>query len=104
MAIDNLKSNPAYKQEVYAKIPIHFMEIDRKRNLKSSEWAPGSGSLDTDHIRPEETGTAILGIQLYELQNELFNLVDEYYESHKQGRILLPPLQQKYRCPELGYQ
>ncbi|MBW0466400.1 hypothetical protein O181_006115 [Austropuccinia psidii MF-1] len=28
--LDNFKSNPAYDPEVAAKIPIHFMEIDRR--------------------------------------------------------------------------
>ncbi|MBW0571370.1 hypothetical protein O181_111085 [Austropuccinia psidii MF-1] len=38
--LDNVKSNPAYDPEVEAKIPIHFMEIDRKKNVRFSEWAP----------------------------------------------------------------
>ncbi|MBW0524737.1 hypothetical protein O181_064452 [Austropuccinia psidii MF-1] len=29
--LDNIKRNPAYEPEVGAKIPIHFMEIDRKK-------------------------------------------------------------------------
>ncbi|MBW0581769.1 hypothetical protein O181_121484 [Austropuccinia psidii MF-1] len=29
--LDNVKSNPAYDPEVAAKIPIHFMEIDRRK-------------------------------------------------------------------------
>ncbi|MBW0526766.1 hypothetical protein O181_066481 [Austropuccinia psidii MF-1] len=29
--LDNFKSNPAYDPEVAAKIPIHFMKIDRGR-------------------------------------------------------------------------
>ncbi|MBW0544272.1 hypothetical protein O181_083987 [Austropuccinia psidii MF-1] len=28
---DNVKRNPAYDPEVAAKIPIHFMEIDRRK-------------------------------------------------------------------------
>ncbi|MBW0548139.1 hypothetical protein O181_087854, partial [Austropuccinia psidii MF-1] len=35
--LDNVKINPAYDPEVEAKIPIHFMEIDRKRNFRFSE-------------------------------------------------------------------
>ncbi|MBW0567767.1 hypothetical protein O181_107482 [Austropuccinia psidii MF-1] len=35
--LDNVKSNPAYGPEVAAKIPIHFMEIDRKKNFRFSE-------------------------------------------------------------------
>ncbi|MBW0524556.1 hypothetical protein O181_064271 [Austropuccinia psidii MF-1] len=35
--LDNSKSNPAYDPEVAAKIPIHFMEIDRRKNFRFSE-------------------------------------------------------------------
>ncbi|MBW0562811.1 hypothetical protein O181_102526 [Austropuccinia psidii MF-1] len=41
--LDSVKSNPAYDPEVAAKIPIHFMEIDRKKKFRFSEWAPESG-------------------------------------------------------------
>ncbi|MBW0577488.1 hypothetical protein O181_117203, partial [Austropuccinia psidii MF-1] len=34
--LDNIKSNPAYEPEVAAKIPIHFMEINRKKNFRFS--------------------------------------------------------------------
>ncbi|MBW0475605.1 hypothetical protein O181_015320 [Austropuccinia psidii MF-1] len=43
--LKNFKSNPAYYPEVAAKIPIHFMEIDRSKNLRFSEWAPDRGTL-----------------------------------------------------------
>ncbi|MBW0571046.1 hypothetical protein O181_110761, partial [Austropuccinia psidii MF-1] len=43
--LDNVKSNPAYDLEVAAKIPIHFMEIDRRQNFRFSEWEPGSDTL-----------------------------------------------------------
>ncbi|MBW0495940.1 hypothetical protein O181_035655 [Austropuccinia psidii MF-1] len=33
--LDNVKSNPAYDPEVAAKIPIHFMEIDRRKTSDS---------------------------------------------------------------------
>ncbi|MBW0492636.1 hypothetical protein O181_032351 [Austropuccinia psidii MF-1] len=36
--LDNVKSNPAYDPEVAAKIPIHFMEIDR---MKTSDYLNG---------------------------------------------------------------
>ncbi|MBW0562471.1 hypothetical protein O181_102186 [Austropuccinia psidii MF-1] len=45
--LDNVKSNPAYEPEAAAKIPIHFMEIDRRRNFRFFEWAQGSGTLDS---------------------------------------------------------
>ncbi|MBW0477619.1 hypothetical protein O181_017334 [Austropuccinia psidii MF-1] len=35
--LDNLTRNPAYDPEVAAKISIHFMEIDRKKNIRFSE-------------------------------------------------------------------
>ncbi|MBW0500047.1 hypothetical protein O181_039762 [Austropuccinia psidii MF-1] len=53
--LDNVKRNLAYDPEIAAKITIHFMEIDRKRNFRFSEWAPESGTPDTDYIGPEET-------------------------------------------------
>ncbi|MBW0464929.1 hypothetical protein O181_004644 [Austropuccinia psidii MF-1] len=40
--LDNVKSNSAYDPEVAAKIPVHFMEIDRRKNFRFSEWAPGN--------------------------------------------------------------
>ncbi|MBW0546943.1 hypothetical protein O181_086658 [Austropuccinia psidii MF-1] len=35
---DNVKSNPAYDPYVAVKMPIHFMEIERKKNFRFSEW------------------------------------------------------------------
>ncbi|MBW0475466.1 hypothetical protein O181_015181 [Austropuccinia psidii MF-1] len=49
--LDNSKSNLCYDPEVAAKIPMHFMEIDRKKNFQFSKWAPESGTpdgVDTD--------------------------------------------------------
>ncbi|MBW0494110.1 hypothetical protein O181_033825 [Austropuccinia psidii MF-1] len=46
--LDNVKRNPAYDTEVAAKIPIHFMEIDRRKNFKFFEWAPESGNTDSE--------------------------------------------------------
>ncbi|MBW0584019.1 hypothetical protein O181_123734, partial [Austropuccinia psidii MF-1] len=60
--LDNVKSNSAYDPEVAAKIPIHFIEIDRRRNFRFSEWAPGSGTLDSGNTDSEGTETPILGI------------------------------------------
>ncbi|MBW0536920.1 hypothetical protein O181_076635 [Austropuccinia psidii MF-1] len=67
--LDNVKRNPAYDPEVAAKIPIHFMEIDRRRNFRFSEWAPGSGTLDIGNTDSEGTETPILGISWSELHN-----------------------------------
>ncbi|MBW0553074.1 hypothetical protein O181_092789 [Austropuccinia psidii MF-1] len=93
--LDNVKSNPAYDPEVVAKIPIHFMEIDRRKNFRFSEWAPGSGTLDSGNIDSEGIETPILGISSSELHNELFSAVLMSYAKHKQCGTLLQLLQQK---------
>ncbi|MBW0462205.1 hypothetical protein O181_001920 [Austropuccinia psidii MF-1] len=87
--LDNVKRNPAYDPEVAAKINIHFMEIDRKKNFRISEWAPGSGTLDSENTDSEGTETPILGKSSAELHNELFNAVMKTYSKHKQCGILL---------------
>ncbi|MBW0585681.1 hypothetical protein O181_125396 [Austropuccinia psidii MF-1] len=51
--LDNVERNPAYDPEV--KIPIHFMEIDRRRNFRFSEWAPGCGTLESGNTDSEGT-------------------------------------------------
>ncbi|MBW0482158.1 hypothetical protein O181_021873 [Austropuccinia psidii MF-1] len=58
--LDNFKSNPAYVPEVAAKIPIHFMEIDRRKNCKSSALAPESGTPDSENTDSKGTETPIL--------------------------------------------
>ncbi|MBW0476951.1 hypothetical protein O181_016666 [Austropuccinia psidii MF-1] len=73
--LDNIKSNPAYDPEVSAKTPIHFMEIDRKKNLRFSGWAPESGSLESANTDSEWAETPILGISSSELHNEFFSAV-----------------------------
>ncbi|MBW0520728.1 hypothetical protein O181_060443 [Austropuccinia psidii MF-1] len=102
--LDNVKSNPAYDPEVAAKIPMHFMEIDRKKNFRLSEWAPESRSLDSGHTDSEGRETPILEIGSSELHTELFNAVMRTYAKHKQCGILLQLLKQKYRSPELESQ
>ncbi|MBW0498062.1 hypothetical protein O181_037777 [Austropuccinia psidii MF-1] len=53
--LDNVKSNPAYDPQVAAKIPINFMEIDRKKNFRFSEWAPESATPDSRNTDSEGT-------------------------------------------------
>ncbi|MBW0534923.1 hypothetical protein O181_074638 [Austropuccinia psidii MF-1] len=65
----NVKSNPAYDPEVAAKIPNHFIGIDRKKNFRFSEWAPESGTSDSGNTDSEGTETPILGISSSELHN-----------------------------------
>ncbi|MBW0466855.1 hypothetical protein O181_006570 [Austropuccinia psidii MF-1] len=102
--LDNGKRNPGYDPEVAAKIPIHFMEIDRRRNFRLSEWAPGSGTLDSGNTDSEGTETLILGISSSELHNECFSAVLKSYAKHKKCVILLKLLPQKYGSPELKSQ
>ncbi|MBW0479037.1 hypothetical protein O181_018752 [Austropuccinia psidii MF-1] len=101
--LDNIKRNPPYDPEDAAKIPIHFMEIDRTKNLIFSEWAPESGTSDSGNTDSEGTETPILGISSSELHNEFVSAVLKSYAKHKQCGILLQLLQQKYRSPELEF-
>ncbi|MBW0504703.1 hypothetical protein O181_044418 [Austropuccinia psidii MF-1] len=80
------------------------MEIDRRRNFRFSEWAPGSGTLDSGNTDSEGTETLILGISSSELHNKFFSAVLKSYAKHKQCGILPQLLQQKYRSPELESQ
>ncbi|MBW0497472.1 hypothetical protein O181_037187 [Austropuccinia psidii MF-1] len=87
--LDNVRSNPAYDPEVAAKIPIHFMEIDKRKNFRFSEWAPGSGTPSSGDTDSEGTETPILGISSSELHNKFFNSVMKTYAKHKKCGILL---------------
>ncbi|MBW0563530.1 hypothetical protein O181_103245 [Austropuccinia psidii MF-1] len=73
----NVRSNPAYDPEVAAKIPIHFMEIDRRQNFRCSEWETGSGTLDSGNTDSEGTETPILRISSSELHNEFLQCSTE---------------------------
>ncbi|MBW0556553.1 hypothetical protein O181_096268 [Austropuccinia psidii MF-1] len=68
--LENVKRNSAYEPEVAANIPIHSMQIDRRKNFRFTEWAPESGTLESEDTEPEGTETPILGIGYSELQNE----------------------------------
>ncbi|MBW0537875.1 hypothetical protein O181_077590 [Austropuccinia psidii MF-1] len=74
------------------------------KNFRFSEWAPGSGTLDSGNTDSEGTENPILGISSSELYNEFFSTVLNSYAKHKQCGILLQLLQQKYRSPELESQ
>ncbi|MBW0478960.1 hypothetical protein O181_018675 [Austropuccinia psidii MF-1] len=102
--LHNVKSNPAYDPEVAEKIPIHFMEIDIRRNIRFFEWATSSSTPDTHLSEIEGTETFILGISHSELHTEFLNSVMKTYAKHKQCGILLQLLQQIYRSPELESQ
>ncbi|MBW0471332.1 hypothetical protein O181_011047 [Austropuccinia psidii MF-1] len=84
----NDKRNPAYDPEVSAKIPVQFMEIDLRMNVRFSEWEPEFGTSDIDKIEPKGTETPILGIGSSELHKEFFSSVTKPYAKHKQFSIL----------------
>ncbi|MBW0468478.1 hypothetical protein O181_008193 [Austropuccinia psidii MF-1] len=102
--LENVESNPAYEPEVEAKIPIHFMEIDRRKNFRFSEWEPGNSTPANGDTGLKGIKTPILGISSSELHNEFFNAVMKTYAKHKQCGILLQLLQHKYRSPYLESQ
>ncbi|MBW0513238.1 hypothetical protein O181_052953 [Austropuccinia psidii MF-1] len=102
--LDNVKSNQAYYPEVASKIPIHFMEIARRKNFRFSEWAPGNGTPDSADTGSQGTETPILGISSSELHNEFFNAVMKTYAKHKQCGIFFQLLKQEYSSPALEYQ
>ncbi|MBW0486717.1 hypothetical protein O181_026432 [Austropuccinia psidii MF-1] len=53
-SLDNVKSNPAYVPEVAAKIPIHIMEIDRKKNFRFCDLAPEGGTQTVETLTQKE--------------------------------------------------
>ncbi|MBW0477300.1 hypothetical protein O181_017015 [Austropuccinia psidii MF-1] len=102
--MENFKRNPDYDPEVAAKIPIHFMEIDRRKNFIFSEWEQEGCTPNSEDVEPKGTETLILGISSSELQNEFFSSLMKAYGKNKQCSILLQLLQKKYRSPELESQ
>ncbi|MBW0475752.1 hypothetical protein O181_015467 [Austropuccinia psidii MF-1] len=102
--LDNVKNNHAYQPEVAAKIPIHFMEIYRRKNFRFSEWSPESGTVDIGNTDSEGTETPILGISSSKLHNEFCSAVMKTYSKQKQCGILLQLLQQRCRSPEVKSQ
>ncbi|MBW0556285.1 hypothetical protein O181_096000 [Austropuccinia psidii MF-1] len=102
--LGNVKSNPAYDPEVSAKIPIHFMEVDRRKSFRIYDWAPESGILDRRNTDSEGIEIPILGISSPELHNQFLSAVLKSYFKHKQCGILLQLPQQNYMTPELESQ
>ncbi|MBW0503903.1 hypothetical protein O181_043618 [Austropuccinia psidii MF-1] len=51
--LDNVKSNTAYDPEVAAKIPIHFMEIETRKNFRFYEWGPENGTPNSEDTELE---------------------------------------------------
>ncbi|MBW0538271.1 hypothetical protein O181_077986 [Austropuccinia psidii MF-1] len=80
------------------------MEIDRRKNFRFSEWAPETGTSNSEETDSEGKETTILGISSSELHNEFLNAVMKAYVKHKQCGILFQLLQQKCRSTELESQ
>ncbi|MBW0486913.1 hypothetical protein O181_026628 [Austropuccinia psidii MF-1] len=102
--LDNFKSNSAYDTEVAAKIPICFMDMDRRKNIIFSEWPPISGTPESGNTESKGTETPIFEISYSEVHNEFSSTVINRYAKHKQCGILLQLVQQKHRSPELESQ
>ncbi|MBW0485153.1 hypothetical protein O181_024868 [Austropuccinia psidii MF-1] len=60
------------------------MEIDRRKNFRFSEWAPGNGTPVSGDTGSEGTETPILGISSSEFYIEFSNAVMKIYAKHKQ--------------------
>ncbi|MBW0486238.1 hypothetical protein O181_025953 [Austropuccinia psidii MF-1] len=90
----------AYDPEVAANIPIQFLEIDRRKNFRFSEWEPESGTADSNNTDSEGTETPILGMSSLELHNELFSAVMRTYAKNKQCDVMLQLLQLRYQLEE----
>ncbi|MBW0470631.1 hypothetical protein O181_010346 [Austropuccinia psidii MF-1] len=74
IAIQEYRGNMTiiYKQ-VSAKIPIQFMELDRRKNLRFSERAPEDGTSDRGNTDSEGIETPIFEINSSELHNGFLN-------------------------------
>ncbi|MBW0559084.1 hypothetical protein O181_098799 [Austropuccinia psidii MF-1] len=81
--LENVKSNPAYDPEAAAKIPLHFIEIDRRKNFRFFEWAPEHGTLDSENIASEGTETPIPGITSSELHCQDESMIKVYISIYK---------------------
>ncbi|MBW0587299.1 hypothetical protein O181_127014 [Austropuccinia psidii MF-1] len=93
--LENVKRKPAYDPEVAAKIPIHFMELDRRKNSRFSEWEPESGTRDSGDTDSEGAETPIFRISSSQLHNEFSSAVMKAYSKHKQCSVLFQIRQQK---------
>ncbi|MBW0490587.1 hypothetical protein O181_030302 [Austropuccinia psidii MF-1] len=88
--------------EVAAKIPIHFMEVDRRKNFRFSEWAPEGGTPNSGDTDSEGTKTPILAISSSELHNEFFNEVMKTYVQTKTVLHILATPSTKIQEPRTG--
>ncbi|MBW0497783.1 hypothetical protein O181_037498 [Austropuccinia psidii MF-1] len=103
LPLENVKINLAYDSQADAKIPIHFMEIDRRKNFTFSEWAAEFGISDSNETKPEGTETPILRTTSSDLNNKFFSSVIKTCAKHKHCSIMLQLLHQRYRSLKLEF-
>ncbi|MBW0485405.1 hypothetical protein O181_025120 [Austropuccinia psidii MF-1] len=80
------------------------MEVDRRKNFRFSDWAPKSGTRDSEETESEGTENPISGIGSSKLNNELFTAVMKTSAKHKKCGVLLQLVQNEYRSLELESQ
>ncbi|MBW0472824.1 hypothetical protein O181_012539 [Austropuccinia psidii MF-1] len=109
MATGQCQKQSAYDPEVAAKFPMHFMEIDRRNNLRFSEWAPGNGTpcgillqlLQQKYRSPElESKLEEPWVRDYK-DNKFFLIEGLLYHREKHHISLI--LQECHNCPYMGH-
>ncbi|MBW0470943.1 hypothetical protein O181_010658 [Austropuccinia psidii MF-1] len=70
LPMENVKGNLAYDPEVASKIPIHFMEMNRRKNFRFFEWAREGGTPSTHLSEPGGKENPTLGMSSFEPQKE----------------------------------
>ncbi|MBW0461853.1 hypothetical protein O181_001568 [Austropuccinia psidii MF-1] len=87
--LDNVKSKPAYEPEVAAKISIHFMEIDMRKNCRFSEWETESGAPYYKHTESEGTETPILGTLRHIVSTPSREIQEHWLRDYKDNKFFL---------------
>ncbi|MBW0482513.1 hypothetical protein O181_022228 [Austropuccinia psidii MF-1] len=97
---DNFKSNPAYDPEVAAKIPIHLMEIDRKKNFRFSDWGPEISTPDSEYTESEGNDLLKEPKHLWETinRNWVKGLVPEGKENFNACLVIVDNYSKSLRC------
>ncbi|MBW0490778.1 hypothetical protein O181_030493 [Austropuccinia psidii MF-1] len=100
--LDNVKSNPAYYPEVAAKLPIHFMEIDRMWHIVTTT---------STEVQEPRTGIPARRTWLRDYKDNKFFLIDcllYHREKHTSALTIIGRdhisliLQECHDCPYIG--
>ncbi|MBW0532350.1 hypothetical protein O181_072065 [Austropuccinia psidii MF-1] len=65
------------------------MEIDRRKNFRFSEWAPGSGTNDSGNTYSEGTETLILEIEKYRRPELESQMEEPWLRAYKDNKFFL---------------